>query len=131
MEPDFKGKTVFVSGPYSSSNEQIKDIRFTISSIVCGVIMNKGGFPLSPVVHGVPIVRVMNVPDDFEYWKDYCIALVSKSDIVIVLMIEGWEESSGVIGEIEAAHELGKPVYGFGVEFDKKIKFIRKFEKSC
>jgi hypothetical protein len=135
MEPDFKGKTVFVSGPYSSPDEEVKANRFKKSAIACGLVMDKGGFPLSPIVHGVPIVNVMRVTDDFQYWKDYCMALVGKSDFLIVLQEDGWEESAGVKGEIEAAHELGKPVYLYsfaifqGGIFD--LNFYKIIEKPC
>ncbi len=119
-EIDFKGKTVFVSSPYSTPDAELKALRYKTSCISCGAIMRMGGYPLSPVVHGVPIVNVMTVPDDYEYWKEYCLALVSKCDFMIILMVEGWEESSGVKGEMEAARKLDIPVYFFQPDIENK-----------
>lgn len=115
MKIDFNDKMVFVCAPYSSNDQFIKESRFKSACIGCGLIMDLGGFPMSPLVHGVPIANEMKLPDDFDYWSKYCLSFINKSDFLVVLNVEGWEDSSGIKAEIELAHKLNKPVYLFKI----------------
>jgi hypothetical protein len=50
------------------------------------------------------------MPTDWEFWMDFCIALLSKCDRMVVAKIPGWEESKGVQAEIRYAQDHGIPV---------------------
>jgi hypothetical protein len=45
-----------------------------------------------------------------DFWLKQDFAVLSKCDKVLVYMMPGWEESSGVTAEIAKAKELGIPI---------------------
>jgi hypothetical protein len=46
----------------------------------------------------------------WSFWEQYDRKFLERCDEVVVLMLDGWEESVGVQAEIRIAGELGKPV---------------------
>lgn len=105
------GEIIFISSPYSSTNKELKEYRFKNLCEVCGLILNRGNFPLSPVVHGVPIAEHCDLPDDFDFWGDYCKKMIDISDRIYVLLTIGWDSSKGVKDEIDYAKKIGKAVF--------------------
>ena len=50
------------------------------------------------------------LPSDFDYWEAYDTLIIGRCDKLIVLMMNGWEESKGVQAEIIIARKLKKPI---------------------
>lgn len=121
---DYKNKLVFVSSPYSSDNSELKDLRFKHACIACGHIMNNNAFPISPIVHGIPIARECSVPDSFKFWHEYCMKFVLKSDIIFVLNMDGWMDSIGVTDEMLMGRTSRKDIYL--VDYIDSINIIKK-----
>lgn len=108
-QPD--GMMVFISSPYSHPDANIKEQRFVDLSKLCGILINQGYFPMSPIVHGHPIVKVTSVMrDDWEYWQHYCKAMMVPCKEMLIFKTDGWDKSTGVKGEIEQARELNIPI---------------------
>jgi hypothetical protein len=51
------------------------------------------------------------LPTVAEWWQNYNYQQVIRSDMVIVLTLEGWTQSKGVAYEVEVAKSFHKPVY--------------------
>jgi len=50
------------------------------------------------------------LPTDWAFWQHVDREHLERCDEMVVLMLDGWEESAGVQAEIRIARELGKPV---------------------
>jgi hypothetical protein len=50
------------------------------------------------------------LPAEWSFWQRNDREMVARCDDVVVLMLEGWEESVGVREEVRIAREMGKPV---------------------
>ena len=50
------------------------------------------------------------MPGDWEFWKNFCESFLYKSDELWVYMIDGWDQSTGVKGEIDLAKNLNIPI---------------------
>lgn len=67
---------------------------------------------LSPIVEAYPISLHGGLdPLDLAIWKPFCAARMAKSDVLVVGMLPGWEQSSGTQHEIREFVAAGKPVY--------------------
>ena len=64
----------------------------------------------SPIVHCHSIAKNFGLPTEFEFWQNMDRIMISKSDRVEVLMMDGWKESKGVQSEIEYCKEINKPI---------------------
>jgi len=98
---------VYLAVPYTHGSETVMEERFNAVNIVAGKLIERGEFVYSPISHCHPIALVSNLPRDWEYWDGYCRACLSCCKKMYVLMIDGWEESTGVQAEIKVAEEMG------------------------
>jgi hypothetical protein len=59
-----------------------------------------------PIVHFHPLVEY-GLPTEWSAWERIDREFLRRCEEVVVLMLDGWEESAGVTAEISAAEELG------------------------
>ena len=64
----------------------------------------------SPIVHCHEMASLYSLPTGHEFWLAFDKAMVLAGGGVIVLCIDGWQESLGVREEIALAHSSGFPV---------------------
>lgn len=102
---------IFISSPYSSIDPEIVLDRYEKVCLFCAKMLREGYFVLSPIAHGHAIASFdSNLPVDWAFWNNYCTTMIERSDEVWVLMLDGWEQSTGVKGEIEIATKLNKTI---------------------
>lgn len=95
---------VYIASPYGSDLklEQYRyeaTVRFTVERLK----LRECAF--SPIVHSHPLGLIIKRDADFWYRVD--LSLLDASYKVIVLMLEGWEQSDGVQREIRYAEDNG------------------------
>lgn len=99
-----KHSLIFISTPYSHENHEIKDIRYRQAIEYAAILMNGDRFAYSPIASGLAIAKSHKLPTD---WCNFCEAMLERCDELHVLMLKGWDESTGVANEIRLAKELG------------------------
>ena len=62
-----------------------------------------------PIVHSHPLVEY-GLPTDWEFWSRFAREFIERCDDMVVLQLDGWQESIGVANEQEIAMNLGKLV---------------------
>jgi len=101
---------------YKVEDKELKDaverIRFEIANAICAYFMRLGVVMFSPISHSHPLVKY-GLPTDWDYWKSQDIAYLSVCSSMVVVQIEGWEQSKGVQEEISRMKEQGKKVSYF------------------
>lgn len=66
----------------------------------------------SPIVHSHSLAIYGNLdPLDHGIWLPFNEAIIRKSDALVVVTLQGWEESDGIKHEIRAFVADGRPVY--------------------
>lgn len=65
---------------------------------------------ISPIVHFYPVAETFGLDGSYDFWKEINLKLLQRCDGLIVLTIEGWGTSRGVLGELEHAREWEKPI---------------------
>lgn len=100
----------YLAAPYSDPDPNIVSDRIKSLYIADAILMEQGIYTVSPLLKHA-ILEHRNLPGDWQYWKDYSLELMRRCDELIVLMLPGWDRSEGVACEIEAAEELGIPIY--------------------
>lgn len=85
-------------------------MRFRKVNIAFAVLMAEHGWNIfSPITHSHPVHEV-GLRGDWTYWKKVDIEYLRLSKRVVVLKIDGWQESIGVQEEIKIAKSLKIPV---------------------
>lgn len=101
----------YISNPYNGTDEQ-KEERARIAAQVCGALLKKGIHAWSPIVHNHAMMKdhEFSLEERRSLILDFDFSLLRASVGMIVLTIEGWDQSYGVRAEIELCRELSIPV---------------------
>jgi hypothetical protein len=105
-------KLVYVASPYSSPDKVTQEIRFLSAVIATGYLMNTylDTVFYSPISHTHPIATYCKLPGDWSFWKQFDETMLSRCEEVWVLMLDGWQSSTGVTAELGIARENSLPV---------------------
>ena len=98
-----KDQLIYLGSPYTHKLKRVMKERYDKALYATGDLLNQGYRVISPIVHCHPLSIKFKMMPDFEFWKKYNFALLSKCDILLVLQLDGWIESIGLQGEIEYA----------------------------
>lgn len=112
IKPDM---LVYVAGPYTarladgSEDHKRTAERMRIFCLCVVAMMGIGIKSTSPLMMHM-VRQHCDLPGDWNYWGEYSTIMLKKCDAMVVLQIEGWEESTGVKEEILLAKENNVPV---------------------
>ncbi len=106
---------IYLASPYSHPDAAVRERRYRLACAAVAALARAGRSAFSPVVHSHPLVA-LGLPTDWAFWRHLDRAFLARCDEVVVLTLEGWEQSVGVREEVRIAGELGKPVRYVGVE---------------
>lgn len=100
---------IYLASPYSHPEAIGREARFHEACAATARLLKHGTAVFSPVVFGHPLVA-HGLPTDWSFWEPFAREHIARCDELLVLMLDGWQDSVGVAAEIEIAGEFGKPV---------------------
>lgn len=101
---------IYLASPYSHPDQSVRELRYQINVRVTVELIQKGYAIFSPIVYAHPFTE-QGLPTDWSYWNRYDRDYLTHCDLMLVLQLDGWEESEGVQAEITIAERLGTPVW--------------------
>jgi hypothetical protein len=106
-----KGVLVYLASPYTHPDWQIRERRFASACKAVARLMGWGVVAYSPVAYTHSVAINGNCPVEWQHWIEFDLKFLSLCSVFSVLMLPGWEISSGIRIETAKAQELGKPIY--------------------
>lgn len=100
---------IYIAAPYHHKDPAVIQARMEKVYKVLSEYVKKGELALTPLFMHEVATRFA-LPGDFSFWDKFCFKLLERCDKMVVLKLEGWEESRGVEAEIEYCKERGIPV---------------------
>jgi len=100
---------IYLASPYSHPDPAIREARFDAACRATAEHLRAGRVVFSPIAYGHPLTA-HGLRGDWSFWERFDRNVISRCDSVLVLMLDGWQESVGVRAEIDIAIDLGKPV---------------------
>jgi nucleoside 2-deoxyribosyltransferase len=101
---------VYLAGPYSASDEDVSKGRVKRLTSAAAYLVQNDIVVYSPVTHCYPIARAGGLEGEWEFWAKHCLTMLAVCDIMLVVMLDGWEESIGIAAEMDEAKTLGMHV---------------------
>lgn len=99
---------VYVAGPYRGPNRAAIELNIQAAKHVGKLCCVKGWSPLIPHANTAHLDEMLpGTPDEF--WLESTLELMRRCDAVV--LVPGWENSTGTQGEIAEAAARGIPVY--------------------
>lgn len=117
---------IYVASAYSDPDKQVIQLRMNKFAGMMAKLIENRFHPVSPLLnHYLDGIVEINFPLTWDWWEDYSKLLLSKCNHMIVITGPGWENSTGVKGEMELAKELNIPI-----TFVDKYKDLEEFMHS-
>lgn len=96
----------YLAAPYSHQDPSIMHARFLAANRAAGKLMRDGKTVFSPISHSVPIADALGGGHlDRAFWMRTDLPLLDFCDRLIVLKLDGWQDSLGVTTEIQYAKD--------------------------
>lgn len=121
----------YVAGPYWHPHPAVRQRRTELhAKAVAAILRSQDGLSatsdlvlFSPVVHGHNIDPHLHDSEQSErYWRRHGLAMLRRCDMIFVIKLDGWEQSTGTKAEIELAQSLNIPVEYFNPVEDLQIE---------
>lgn len=103
-------KIIYLATPYTHKDKDVVERRYNQTANKCAELISEGNVVISPIFYGHNLLKYREMPSDWEFWKNFCESFLYKSDELWVYMIDGWEQSTGIKGEIELAQKINIPI---------------------
>jgi Domain of unknown function (DUF1937) len=97
----------YLASPYSHPNPEIMEMRYAEALRCVGWLISHSVWVYSPIVHCHELAKRNTMPTDAEHWRAYDHAMLQEASRLLILTLEGWEDSKGVNDEVTTAHALG------------------------
>lgn len=106
-------KIVYLACPYTHHDKQVREKRFSAATEAAAHLIRTGRIVFSPITMTHPIDVVLASEDatlGSDYWVDFDEAFMDFCSEMIILDIDGWQQSSGIRREIAFFRAQGKPI---------------------
>lgn len=101
---------IYLSSPYSHRDPAVMEARYKEAVKAAATLMQRGYIVFSPIAHSHAIGLECNTATDHEFWLRQDMPWLEKSDVLLILQLDGWATSRGVKEELEFAYNKGIPV---------------------
>jgi nucleoside 2-deoxyribosyltransferase len=101
---------IYLAIPYSIYDHKGREASFGIVNKVAAKYIMQGKTVFSPISHSHPIAQY-GTPATFDFWREFDLEMLSHCDKLVVVCLEGWENSEGISAEVNAAIAAGKEIF--------------------
>lgn len=100
----------YLATPYSHACKYTQECRYLDTLWVAARLVQEGITLIEPIAMSHQQAQRFGLPSSFEFWRERDHRLIECVDEVLVCMLEGWDQSVGVLDEIDYAAKIGKRV---------------------
>jgi hypothetical protein len=113
----------YLAIPYTHKDEAVMSFRAEISDIICADLMMQGRYVFAPISSCHHIAKKYGLPRDWEFWKGMDEVFVSLAKKFLIVTLPGWEDSTGVMAELDIAKKHNIPI-----EYIDPTSYIEKLK---
>lgn len=107
----------YVAGPYTTKvgtpveQAAVRAARFQLLTIAAVMLTDaKRWNCFSPITHSHSM-HELGLGGDWEFWKKIDTEYIQASERLVIVTLDGWEQSTGVTAETKIANELSVPIF--------------------
>lgn len=112
---------LYLASPYSHPDPVVRARRAELARRATAILMEKGYHVFSPIAHSVAVEAYLSHKQPHKFWMSQCYAMLRRCERLVVLRIDGWEQSKGVRLEIKAARSIEMPVDYFDLPPETRL----------
>ena len=100
----------YLASPYTHTDPEVMERRYGAALHALHFLLSRKLWTYSPIVHCHELAKTYALPRTHDFWQTYNHAMLDSSKGLLILVIEGWNESRGIEDEIHTARKLLLPV---------------------
>jgi hypothetical protein len=100
----------YLATPYSHPDPRIRVQRYDWAIRCTCWLTDKKIWVFSPIIHCHELASRCMLPTDWAFWHDYNMAMLRPASRLLILTLDGWQDSRGVQEETMFAHDNGIPI---------------------
>jgi len=100
----------YLASPYSHKDPDVMQTRFWCAVETSAELIRDGRNIFSPIAHSHEMGLILGDSCNHDLWLRVDLAMLAKAKKLVVLRLEGWEQSFGVQQEIALAEALHIPI---------------------
>lgn len=109
-------KVAYLAAPYTHKDANVRTVRFHSVNHAAAYLIKLGLHVFSPVSHTHPIAVQGDLPRGWDYWQAFDERMIQACDLLIVLTLDGWQQSIGIRYEIAIARDYNLPIRSLSME---------------
>lgn len=107
---------LYTGAPYTAIDENGAEDKELVNARMdefmrCNAALTSLGFKTVTPLYAHYLRSYAKIPGNWAYWGEYSELLLKRCDALVIVMIDGWDTSIGVLGEIEIAKRSGINIY--------------------
>lgn len=127
---------LYLAGPYTHPDPGTRLQRYNIITAVAADLISRGRIVFSPLTMTHPIDQILashNSTLGSDYWVAFDEAFMGFCSEIAVLMLDGWQQSSGVQRELHYFRARQRPVHWLAYDSIKQSAVLTNLEdrKHC
>lgn len=99
----------YLAAPYYHADPEIPKQRMITFYQIDAALSAQGLMLVSPL-YKVETAKHGEIPDTFNFWERYCYEMLAVCGEMIIILMDGWNKSSGVKAEIKYCQEHQIPI---------------------
>jgi hypothetical protein len=107
-----KRAIIYLACPYTDKSPKIRLRRFELATAAAATLVKRGFVVFSPITMTHPMDVALSGDDTLgsDFWVKFDEAFMDICSEMIILTVEGWEQSSGIQREIKFFEKAGRSV---------------------
>ena len=98
---------IYLASPYNHEDPAVREERFLAACRVAAKLMRNEFNVFSPIAHSHPVAVHGGLDAvDHDFWMRRDLPMLRRCGAIMVLCMDGWEQSRGMAREIEEADKL-------------------------
>ena len=93
------GQPYTAKHPDGSLDHNLMEQRYLWGAELTAKLLTEGQHVYSPIVHCHELAKKFELPRDFEFWKEYNYTMLQNSSKLLIAMMPGYLDSTGLTGE--------------------------------
>ena len=98
--PNAHMKVAYLAAPYSHPDKAVIEARMEAFRLANNHLVQNGWVIISPLHQ-----HFTGLTGTWEMWKTYSLSLLRIAEVMLILPLDGWEDSVGLKGEVEFAEK--------------------------
>ncbi len=96
---------IYLASPYTAGGAGafLREQRYLQTMEHLAWMLKRGVHVYSPIVHCHELAKIADLPRDAKFWEAYNFTMLRGSEMMHILMLDGWELSDGIKDESKEA----------------------------